>query len=100
MRSFYAFIIIAACLCVAAFSPLLHSQSKPSLDLLLKLSDQEFVDVSKITWVRFPTYTPECFECQSRWGAWLVVDGKELTYGVEAEVALRQLLGNPPKVGP
>ncbi len=70
------------------------SQPPTHLANLTKLSDREWVDLSKVTYLQLPVYipVPGCTDCASRWGAGLVVDGVRLEYSEEAEVEIRRLL--------
>ncbi len=83
-----AFIFIALTLSLPAQQP------PARLTNLTKLSDREWVDLSKVTYVQLPVYipVPGCVDCASRWGAGLVVDGVRLEYSEEAEVEIRRLL--------
>ena len=71
----------------------LPSEPAPSLRLT-RLSSREWVDLSKVSMIRLPVFTDPhgCLDCQTRWGADLVVDGVETAYTEEAEVTLRRLL--------
>lgn len=74
---------------------LLFAQPAPTLKLT-KLSDREWVDLSKLSFIRLPVNTlpdPSCAPyCQTRWGADIVVDGVSMAYSEEAEITLRRLL--------
>ena len=65
----------------------------------VKLNDEhtksEWINLDKVSYIRLPTYTEPCYSCQTRWGAYIVVDGHEVTYSEEAEVKLRKLLNVP-----
>ena len=71
----------------------LPSEPAPALHLT-QLSDREWIDLSKISMVRLPVFTDPhgCTDCQTRWGADMVVDGVGMAYSEEAEVTLRRLL--------
>lgn len=73
---------------------LLFAQPPPTLKLT-QLSSREWVDLSKVSFVRWPVYTDPhgCLDCQTRWGADFIVDGVNVGYSEEAEVTLRKLLG-------
>src|SRR5215475_9027825 len=63
---------------------------------LIQISDREWADWSKVTIVRLPTFTvPDypCPECQTRWGALIIVDGKEYQYTEKADPKIKELLG-------
>jgi len=67
-----------------------------ALPHLTRLSEREFVDLSKVSFIRLPVYVtapPGCNDCQTRWGADIIVDSTVITYSVEAEAELRKLLG-------
>ncbi len=77
----------------------LGAQPPPALHLT-QLSSREWVDLSKLSLVRLPVYTPPppgCFDCQTRWGADYIIGGVQQAYTEEAEVTLRKMLGAEPK---
>ncbi len=90
-KGYIAAWVVILCIFVA---PSLRSQPPARLANLTKLSDREWVDLSKVTYVQLPVYipVPGCVDCASRWGAGLVVDGVRLEYSEEAEVEIRRLL--------
>ncbi len=79
---------------MVALVTVMPAQAPVRLANLTKLSDREWVDLSKVTYVQLPVYipVPGCVDCASRWGAGLVVDGVRLEYSEEAEVEIRRLL--------
>ncbi len=90
-------IIVAFILAVADSPSRAQSRAAASLSHLLKVSDREYVDLSKVSFIRLPIYTPGCPECQTRWGDMLIVDGGQTNgFSVEAEAKLRELLSAPP----
>lgn len=73
---------------------ILPSDPPPTLHLT-QLSSREFVDLSKVAFVRLPVYLPPvpgCPDCQLRYGADMVVNGVDVSYSEEAEVTLRRML--------
>ena len=71
----------------------LPSEPAPALHLT-QLSNREWIDLTKISMIRLPVFTDPhgCPDCQTRWGADMVVDGVGMAYSEEAEVTLRKLL--------
>jgi hypothetical protein len=64
---------------------------------LTRLSDREYVDLSRVRYVRLPTYLPPvpgCLDCQLRWGASLRIEGVDgdIAFTEDAEAKLKELL--------
>ncbi len=95
MRREYVIGSFAIAFIFIALTLVLPAQPPPArLTNLTKLSDREWVDLSRVTYVQLPVYipVPGCNDCASRWGSGLVVDGVRLEYSEEAEVEIRRLL--------
>lgn len=87
-------LLAAIILCVGC-AVTTRSDPPPSLHLT-QISSREFVDLSKISFIRLPVTTPDdpsCSPyCQTRWGADMIVDGVGVSYSEEAERELRRML--------
>jgi hypothetical protein len=97
-------VVIVALALILAFGALWYLGTRPAqgqsvvqLGQLTQISNREFVDLSKLSYVILPVYTPDdpsCSpNCQRRWGATMVVDGKEETFTEDAEKWFRERLG-------
>lgn len=91
MRQFFGGFLIATFI----FLLVAFAQGQQKVSTLTQISDIEQVDLSKVTVVRLPTFTPDdpsCHPfCQTRWGALLIIDGKEYAYSEKADAEVKRL---------
>ncbi len=94
MKREYLIGIFAVAFIFIALTLSLPAQPPSRFANLTKLSDREWVDLSKVTYVQLPVYipVPGCNDCASHWGSGLIVDGVRIEYSEEAEVEIRKLL--------
>ncbi len=91
-RFFWDWVILMV---VFGAGALVGQQTVHPFSQLTRISDREYVNLDKVSFVRLPITTPvpDCPECTPlRWGANLVVDGANADFSTEADQKVRELL--------
>lgn len=82
-----------------AWGAIFKAQDITPTTKLTKISNREWVDLSKVSfvqlpvWVHIPPSLCPAGSCQERWGGSLVVEGYEHAFTAEADDVMKKLVG-------